>query len=189
MLTLSWRDERSTMTPVRGLRVARGHARVRDRDQDYTWFFRAEFQAVVRTAYLVLHDRQRAEDIAQDAFTQLLIHWGKVSRFDRPDAWVRRVAIRAAVRHLRRERMRDALERQTETEPVIERARDVDLMGAIATLPPQQRAAIALFYLEDRPTQEVADIIGCSTSTAKVHLFKARKTLAQMLGEEMLDVS
>ena len=37
-------------------------------EAEYTWFFRAEFRGVVQTAYLVLHDRQRAEDVAQEAF-------------------------------------------------------------------------------------------------------------------------
>ena len=34
----------------------------------YAAFFRSEFAAVTRTAYLVLHDRDAAEDAAQDAF-------------------------------------------------------------------------------------------------------------------------
>jgi DNA-directed RNA polymerase specialized sigma24 family protein len=54
-------------------------------------------------------------------------------------------------------------------------------------LSPQQRAAVALFYFEDRPTPEIAAILGCSESTAKVHLFKSRKHLAAVLGEEDLD--
>ena len=58
---------------------------------------------------------------------------------------------------------------------------------ALGELPPQQRAAVALFYLEDRPVAEVAEIIGCSPSTAKVHLHQARKRLATILGEEWVD--
>ena len=65
---------------------------------DYAAFFRAEFSAVTRTAYLVLHDRDAAEDVAQDAFTQLFRNWTKISAYDRPDVWARRVAIRLAVR-------------------------------------------------------------------------------------------
>jgi DNA-directed RNA polymerase specialized sigma24 family protein len=49
-------------------------------EAEYIWFFRAEFRGVVQTAYLLLHDRQRAEDVAQEAFTQLLVHWRKVVR-------------------------------------------------------------------------------------------------------------
>ena len=164
-----------------------GPVRMDDADGEYTWFFRTEFPGVVRAAYLVVHDRQRAEDLAQDAFTQLYVHWRKVSRYERPDAWVRRVAIRAAVREARRERRRPTLERSVRPGTSYDEPLDLDLLRAIRSLPPRQRAAVTLFYLEDRPTAEVADILGCSESTAKVHLFKARQRLSELLEEEIHD--
>jgi RNA polymerase sigma factor (sigma-70 family) len=159
------------------------------RDEAFTRFFRSEFRNVVRTAYVVIHDAGRAEDVAQDAFAQLYVHWRRVSRYDRPEAWVRRIAIRAAVKMVKRDRMRTTLEHRAEPAPAAAMAvtMDPDLMEAIHELPPQQRAAVALFYFEDRPTSELADILGCSESTAKVHLFKARKRLATALGEEEED--
>ncbi|MGN6574734.1 MAG: SigE family RNA polymerase sigma factor [Nocardioides sp.] len=167
--------------------AAEGPVRMDDAEGEYTWFFRAEFAGVARAAYLVVHDRQRAEDLAQEAFTQLYVHWRKVSRYERPDAWVRRVAIRAGVRDARRERVRPALERSGSPSPSYDDPLDLDLVRAIRALPPRQRAAVTLFYLEDRPTNEVADILGCSESTVKVHLFKARRRLSELLGEEIHD--
>jgi DNA-directed RNA polymerase specialized sigma24 family protein len=78
-------------------------------EAEFSWFFHEEFAAVVRTAYFVLHDRIPAEDVAQEAFTQLFVNWAKISQYERPDAWVRRVAVRLAVRYARRERMRAVL--------------------------------------------------------------------------------
>jgi RNA polymerase sigma factor (sigma-70 family) len=153
----------------------------------YSSFFRAEFTNVVRTAYLIVHDRQHAEDVAQEAFIQLLAHWNKVNRYERPEAWVRRVAIRIASRSARRERQRPMLEQAIDPPPPFV-PQDVDLLNAIKQLPPQQRAAVALFYFEDRPLPEVAHIIGCSHAAAKVHVFNARKRLADLLGEEVVDV-
>lgn len=149
---------------------------------DYADFFRAEFAAVTRAAYLVLHDRDSAEDVSQDAFTQLHLHWAKISGYDRPDAWVRRVAIRLAIRTVRRHRLLDTLLGRLEP-PRQEGGADVDLAAALRLLPPQQRAAIALHYYEDRPLAEVATILNCSHATAKVHVFKARRRLAALLGE------
>jgi DNA-directed RNA polymerase specialized sigma24 family protein len=40
-------------------------------DQEFSAFFGREFERTVRTVYLVLHDQQAAEDVAQDAFGQL----------------------------------------------------------------------------------------------------------------------
>jgi RNA polymerase sigma-70 factor (ECF subfamily) len=45
-----------------------------------------------------------------------------------------------------------------------------------------QRAAVILFYLEDQPIAEVAQILECSKNTASVHLHRARKRLARSLG-------
>jgi RNA polymerase sigma-70 factor (ECF subfamily) len=150
---------------------------------EFSSFFHEEFANVARTAYFVLHDRTAAEDVAQDAFTQLFRNWAKISRYDRPGAWVRRVAIRLAVRHARRERVRAFLLRWSEPPRHETPARDPDLIRAIRALPPQQRAAVALHYFEDRPVAEIASLLGCSTATAKVHLFKARRRLARLLNE------
>ncbi len=155
-------------------------------EDEYASFYLAEFQNVVRTSYLIVHDRQRAEDVAQEAFIQLLAHWNKVSRYQEPGAWVRRVAIRIASRAARRERVRPVLERGADPPPVFA-AQDVDLLNAIKQLPARQRAAVALFYFEDRPLPEVAHILGCSHAAAKVHVFNARRRLADLLGEEVVD--
>ena len=149
---------------------------------DYAAFFRAEFAAVTRTAYLVLHDRDAAEDVAQDAFTQLYLNWAKISEYERPDAWVRRIAVRMAVRAANRGRLLGTLLGRLEA-PRPESGADLDLAAALRRLPPQQRAAVALHYYEDRPLAEVAEILKCSHATAKVHVFKARRKLAALLGE------
>ncbi len=63
-------------------------------------------------------------------------------------------------------------------------------MRAIRLLPPAQRAAVVLFYFEDRPAGEIARILGCAESTARVHLVHARARLAELLhehGEETTD--
>jgi len=64
---------------------------------DFEDLFHAEFAAIVRTVFLICHDYERAQDIAQDAFVKLVPRWDRVSRYDRPGAWVRRVAIRLAI--------------------------------------------------------------------------------------------
>lgn len=153
-------------------------------ETEYSQFFRAEFQPVVRTAYLVVHDQQTAEDVAQDAFGQLYLHWSKVRTYENPHAWIRRVAIRIAVRRARRDATRRHLTKQQEGPRPVDGTHDLDLLAALRTLPPQQRAAIALHYFEDRPTDEVGELMGCSASTVRSHLARARRRLAQLLDTE-----
>ena len=112
---------------------------------DYTAFFLREFAPVVRTVTLMLRDEARAEEIAQDAFVQLYLGWAKISQYERPDAWVRRVAIRLAMRAIRRERLwalvRGSLVRQDAAPQS-----PLDVPGAVRRLPSKQRVAIVLHY-------------------------------------------
>ena len=163
-----------------------GAIREADADSAFAWLFRDEYPAIVRTAYLMLGDREAAEDVAQEAFVRLYARWRRVSGYDRPGAWVRRVAIRLASRARRRPSTLSLLPEQPgRSDPQA----DPDLRRALLSLPPSQRAAVVLHYLEDLPVAQVAETMGVATSTAKVHLHRARKRLATLLGEETNDVA
>src|SRR5690349_18614770 len=126
-----------------------------DADEEFRWLFVHDYPSVVRTTYLVLHDHARAEEIAQDAFVQLLRHWSKVRQYESPSAWLRRVAVRLAVKEARRDQRRLVLTRrdhETPHPPAAGGAVEVDeeLVRAIRALSPQQRSVVVLFYYEDR---------------------------------------
>ena len=108
---------------------------------------------------------------------------GAGSRTERPGAWVRRVAIRMAVRSSKRDRIRAVLERQstvTERDPIV----DIDLAAAIRKLPTRQQAAVVLFYLDDLPVVEIGHILGCPAVTVRSMLHRARVRLAEVLRED-----
>jgi len=148
-------------------------------DDGFSALFRAEFPSVLRVVQAIVGDRAVAQEVTQDAFVEALRRWPKVGAHERPGAWVRRVAIRRAVR------VRDRrIAEPSPDEPASGRGdapADLDLHRAVAALPRAQRAAVALFYLEDRPVAEVAELMGCSAATVKVHLHRARARLAQTL--------
>jgi RNA polymerase sigma-70 factor (ECF subfamily) len=52
-------------------------------------------------------------------------------------------------------------------------------------LPPNQATAITLHYLDDRPVAEIAEVLDCAPSTARVHLHRGRKALAALLDLEV----
>ena len=148
--------------------------------------FRTHYASVFGSVLLIVHDRGRAEEVTQDAFLKLYERWTAVSWVveNRP-AWVHRVAVRDAIRRATREKVvpvASPVERAT-----ADVVPDVDLINAIALLAPKQRAAVVLFYLEDRPVEEIARVMGTSTSTVKQHLHRARARLAEVLKEEAVD--
>ena len=150
---------------------------------EFELVFRSVYHSVLRTVFVVLHDHDRAEEVTQDAFLRLYERRQGVDDIDHPEAWVRQVAVRLAIKQAKRNRMLQVV-RQVDETGAGDRLPDVDLARAVASLPAQQRAAVALFYLEDRSVEEVAHLLGVSASTAKQHLYRARARLAEVLAED-----
>jgi RNA polymerase sigma factor (sigma-70 family) len=171
--------------------MKRGTESPEDADPAFDALFRREFGPITRTAYLILGDWEVAREIAQDAFVQVLRHWKQVEAMESPGGWARRVAIRDAVRTRHRTTRGRSLSRTFAVGLVAEHEDpdegDVDIRRALLTLPKQQRAVIALFYLEDQSVAEIATLLECSEGTVKTHLSRGRAALAKRLREEVTD--
>src|SRR5262245_55550123 len=135
--------------------------------------------------HVLTGDRHRAEDLAQEALLRAQRDWRRISTYDRPGAWVRRVALHAASNASRRRgREERALGRVGVADPTTELPAVVErLWRAVRDLPDQQRWAVVLHYVEDRSVAEVAAVLECAEGTVKTHLSRARATLARRLGE------
>lgn len=147
-------------------------------------FYRIEFPAMVSLASTLVG--RSAEDVAQEAMIRAHAKWDSISTYDKPGTWVRRVTINLATSTLRRRatRIRKAVHLADGTPTVTwETSIDDELAAAIQTLSKNQRAAVVLHYLEDLPVAEIAQILDCSPSTAKVHLHRGRRALAERLGD------
>lgn len=156
------------------------------RAQDFDTFFTTHYGPMVRTLTLIGGDREAAADSVQDAFVRAHARWRRLSRYDAPAAWVRKVAInrlrdvkRSEARRRRREdKVADAAA-DTGSDPVL---LDDDLMAAVGSLPDRQRTAIALHYLEDLSVAEIAQAMAITTGAVKYHLHQGRNRLAPLLG-------
>ena len=126
-----------------------------------------------------------ATDAVQEAFVQAVVHWRKVSAYDDPLAWIRRVAINRGLNRRRARRRRDALTERIATTSVAYAFESPDPDGQLADLivllPPQQRLALSLYYFADLPVAEVADAMQLSEGTVKYHLHAARAALGRAL--------
>lgn len=148
-------------------------------------FYLREFPKIVAITASMSGNRALAEDIAQNAMLKAHRHWEKIASYDKPGAWVRRVAINEATSALRRKATEARALIRLGGEPAVALPppppEDQSIWAAVAALPKKQRAAVTLFYLEDRSTLEIADILDCSEATARVHLHRGRKRLAEMV--------
>jgi len=156
----------------------------RERAGSFEDFYEHEYRAVVGLAYVLSGAAGAAEDIAQEAFIAAHRSWDRISRYDQPGAWVRRVASNIAASTVRRRfaeaRALARLGRHaTQIDQLPEPAEE--FWRAVRALPKRQAQAVALHYLEDLPLAEVARILECAEGTVKAHLYKARAKLATTL--------
>lgn len=157
----------------------------------YRALFEAEYPRLVRELRVIVADGALAEDLAADAFEQLLRRWSKVREYERPGAWVRLVALRGASKAQRRRARRPAIEASWAPragEPPV----DLDLKAALAQLTLHQRAAVVLHHLGGYSGRDVASMLGCEEVTVRTHLLRGRRRLAELLDdttvEEVSDV-
>jgi RNA polymerase sigma factor (sigma-70 family) len=146
--------------------------------RDFEGFFGAEYLRVLRSLTLVLGDRQRAEDAAQEAFARAYRRWSAVGHMERPGTWVYVVALRAERRRLARDANRPDVELEAVDASGVDDAIDrVWVVDALAKLSPRQRCAIVLRYYADLPVTDVAEAMGCAPGTVKATLHAALERL------------
>ena len=133
--------------------------------------FLAEYEAMVRVAYLVLGSQPESEDVVQDAFARVHLRWGRMTN---PAGYLRRCVVNGAVDVMRR---RKVARRSEHLRAVDSTELGADEMGdALAALPHRQRAALILRYHEGLRDHEIAEALGVRPSTARslVHRGLAR---------------
>ncbi|WP_246613799.1 RNA polymerase sigma factor [Paractinoplanes bogorensis] len=151
---------------------------------DFDAVYAAQYGDLTVQLYAYFGDRQEAQDVVQEAFCRALRRWSKVSRYDDPVAWVRRVAWNLAVSRWRRSRTAlTFLRRQRPHEPHVEGPDTlrIELVEALATLPPNQRRAVVLHYLGDMSIAEIAERENVAVGTVKSWLHRGRTALAVQL--------
>jgi RNA polymerase sigma-70 factor (sigma-E family) len=158
-----------------------------DRDSAFAEYFSARSDAMRRTAYLLCGDWHRAEDLVQAAFAKVYVAWNRASRHESLDGYVRRTVIRTFLderrrAYRRRERVAGSIEEAVAPyappQPIEDR---IDLLQALAEVPPRQRAVLVLRYWEDLSIEETAELLSCSEGTVKSQAARGLATLRALM--------
>jgi RNA polymerase sigma-70 factor, ECF subfamily len=157
--------------------------------------FRRHWRGAHRAAYLVVHDGQAAEDIAQEAFISAI---RSLDRFDRrrPFApWLHRIVVNRAIdwtraRKARREVSGEAIEgwegQSHEPDPA-SLADSGRMAEALRSLGPEHRAVVVMRYILEYTPGEIAEILGMPRGTVNSRLRRGLDALADTLPREAGD--
>lgn len=175
--------------PGRLLAGVKGMSTINDADERaFGYLYAASYARLVGVVGAVAQDRQEAEDAVQDAFARLMGQWSKVSRYDDPEAWVRKVALGFVSNRRRKFRngVRAALRHGPAPDAPALSGDAVDLRRALAALPVPQRQVIVLRNL-GLGVEEIAQQLDIPAGTVKSRLSRARTALAPLLREDTHD--
>ncbi|MBZ5611977.1 MAG: RNA polymerase sigma factor [Acidobacteriia bacterium] len=153
-----------------------------------------EHQAMVYSvAYHFLQDRPAAEELAQEVFLELFRHWHEIQSREHRIFWLRKVASRRCIDHVRRRKLRAhvSLDEVSEpftwmpaTDPLLKRYIE-QLLGKLEEMP---RLIVILRYQEGLEPAEIAEMLEMPVATVKSHLQRSlallRRKLSFALPEE-----
>jgi len=123
--------------------------------------------------------RDVADDAVAEAFARAIERSASIRE---PLAWIYRTAFRIASHELRQERRPPPP--APDPVPGLEPGEMHDVLRALGTLSPNQRASVLLHDLEGFTSPEIGRMLGISAATARVHVFRARRRLRDLLGTE-----
>lgn len=146
---------------------------------DVSTLFNLHYARLVRSLTVICGNSEEAADAVQEAFVKAHVKWRKISTYDDPVGWIRRVAINK-VRDSHRSKVRRdrVVERLAHQPDMVSEMPEIDGMSdLLATLPKQQRAVAAMFYVEQLSVLEIAEALEISDGAVKFHLHQARERL------------
>ncbi len=148
---------------------------------------------LLRHAWRVLGDAERAKDMVQEAWVEILRGLARLDDVVAFPAWAYRIVTRRCQRAFHRdsrEPFEPAGDEEEAAPHVPEHASGefaVELsivMDAIGMLPGPQRAALALFYIEELSVAEIAIATDVPPGTVKTRLMHARRKVRALLEGE-----
>ncbi len=154
-----------------------------DRDREFTAFMAEHADDLLRTAWLLVGDRHRAEELTQQALVRAYTAWSRAREGD-PLAYTRRILVNLRVDTWRRRRLEVVTDRVPERSVPDDTARVADrdqLVRALALLTTRQRRIVVLRHLVGLPESEVAEALGVSVGTVKSTASRGLATLRTAL--------
>lgn len=147
---------------------------------EFEAYVREQGAPLVRLAFVLSQDAQRAEDLTQTVLADAYRQWRKVTAARSPDAYIRRMLVNA---HLDWHRKRSSTEQPSDLSTYEPHAFEADiadevtsrdrLRSALLTLSPRSRTALVLRFYADLDDTAIAEVMGISASTVRSTISRA----------------
>jgi RNA polymerase sigma-70 factor, ECF subfamily len=162
------------------------------------------YQDMVFTLALrVIKNREEAEEIAQDVFIKVFKSLKSFNQKSKLSTWIYRITYNTSINRYKSQKKRmltTEIDNKTEFsmgsipdanyEISTQEKRQI-INNAILNLSETEKIIITLYYYDDLPVNEIAQIVGITSQNVKVKLFRSRQKLyadlKDKVGKEILD--
>ncbi|GAB4004538.1 sigma-70 family RNA polymerase sigma factor [Nocardioides ultimimeridianus] len=156
-------------------------------DDEFTTFVWETGTRLHRAALLLTGDHHLAEDLTQATYAKVFASWRRVRATDNPLGYARTMLLNTYLSHrrLRRnsEQPRDLAAYDAGAVAGPDSADRLDLLAALATLDPLDRAVVVLRYWEDRSVTDVALDLGLTETAVRTRARRALQRLRPHVSE------
>lgn len=143
-----------------------------ERDEQFTRFAVEAYPRLVRLAYVMSGDSDRAKDLTQETLTRVYVAWPRIHNLNQPFGYARATMINLNRDWGRRRSTRSEISvadipEQHAPPAGVEITNTQALRDTVRALDSRERTAIVLRYYEDLTEQESAELMGCSVAAIK----------------------
>ena len=156
-------------------------------EDEYICAVRRSARRIYLIAFSYTRNRYDAEDIMQNTFLKLWKTDVSYESDEHLDRWLTRVCVNECKDFFKLSFRKNAPLEDAQEAAVEDPHFNVDLFRAVSSIRKKERLAVHLFYYEDLPIAEIAEIMKTKEGTVKSLLYRARKTLKAKLGDDWIN--
>lgn len=149
--------------------------------------------AMYYTCYHMMRQKETAEDMLQESFSEAFLKLEKFRNDSSFGAWLKRIVVNKCINEIKRKKtdlkfadtIEDYDQAYSEEEQSIKGIKVNDIKEALVHLPEGSRIVFQLYLLEGYDHREIADILGVSESNSKSQYMVAKRKLREILKNQV----
>ncbi len=197
-----------TVTPIcfaEPVEIDKEEGALKDRDFSYDRFIRPNEGQMTRLVWRIVRNPEDAEDTLQDALSTIWKKRRLVCTHPNPQALIFKICINAAYdtlrKHHRRRKHEDPTTLHLFSQPgdnpelnhslaashtnaldqLVQKETEREILEAVGRLPRKQAVAVLMRIVKEQPYELIAQALGCSESTVRIHVARGRARLNKWL--------
>lgn len=149
--------------------------------------------AMFNTSYRMMRNREEAEDMLQESFSEAFMNLNRFRFESTFGAWLKRIVVNKCINEIKRKKA--DLEYTDNIANYSQKENDNDLptlsidkvKEAMEQLPSGSRMIFQLYLLEGYDHREIAEILGVSESNSKSQYMRAKRRIKDILKDQIYE--